>query len=169
MAKRVYTDDDKGTVYAALQVYDGNVKRTSRSTGIPEQTVRDWKKLWEKEGPSQEIVVASTQPRDDFVEKATRLRDKAMAEIERALDAHELKGQPLINAAGMLHDKITLAKGGVTQRTETTQAVDPEAIGAALMGMVQGAISAAQQRAEEIVDADFEEQTPAGELPPATT
>lgn len=169
MGRRIYTDDDKGQVYAALQVYDGNVKRTARSTGIPEQTVRDWKKMWEKAGPSQEIVAASAEPRDQFVETATRLRDKAMAEIERALDAHELKGQPLINAAGMLHDKILLARGQATSRTETTQAIDPEAVGAALMGMVKGALQAAQERADDIIDAEVVEQAGLPELPPAAS
>lgn len=43
MAKRQYSDTERGTALALLDTNRGNVARTSRETEIPQTTIRDWR------------------------------------------------------------------------------------------------------------------------------
>lgn len=159
---RTYSDEERSGVYHALTIYDGNVKRTARSTGVPEQTVRDWKKHWEKEPPSAELVELGQPVTDEFLGRAIVIRDKAMGLLEQKIEDGDVSARDLITTIGVTTDKIRLIQGQPTSRNETVSAVDPKQLGKALVELAAGAIEAAQERAADIdvviEDAEIVEQ-----------
>jgi transposase-like protein len=146
----------KAAVRAALVAYDGNVKRTARETGVAVSTVRDWKQDWERNGFPENLNEVLEQVTEDVVEGFTRIRNKAALELERLIDDQQLKGRELVVAIGMLTDKIRLYKGEATSRTESKALVEPQQLRELVAGFFEGAVAAAQERAEEIEEADWE-------------
>ena len=63
---------------------------------------------------------------DDFIEKATRIIDKAMNRIEKSLDNEDEKLQinNLSTVVGTMYDKRALAKGETTSNTGITIKMD---------------------------------------------
>lgn len=166
MASRAtYSDADKARAYVALQANEGNVKRTARDLRIPVSTLRLWRNEWRDIGPpnlDDPIVQAEIT---DFIENAERIRNKALMEIENKIPSGSLA--QLSTVVGVLDDKITRAKGLATGRVEHVHSLpSPDDIRDALVAGIQGAVEAARQRHEEIVEADFEEQS-LTELPAA--
>lgn len=166
MARRTYTDQDRANVYVAMRVNDGNIARSSRDTGVPEATVRDWRDTWERDGgPTAEVLELAAGAATDFVIDATRVRDKALAELERQIDAKEVKPAQLIAAVGMAEDKIRLAKGLATSRSETVQKLpDPEELRSKLAEYIIDALSKADERDEDIKHSEGAEIIPFREL-----
>lgn len=169
MPKRVYSDEDRALVFAALTANNGNVKRTSRDTDIPEQTVRDWKKDWERKGLSDGVGEVLPHVVEDIAEDIKRVRDKALLEIESQIDAGVLKGAALVTAFGVLTDKARVIEGLATDRREVVSTgPTPEEIGQAVGDYFVRALESAQRRNEEIIDAEVVEQTNP-ELPASTS
>jgi transposase-like protein len=106
-----YSSSDRAVVYAALEANEGNIKRTARETGYAISTVRDWKTKWEREGVEQETVDALPAVVGDFVDDATRVRNKLLMRLEQLADKGELTGREIVPALGMLTDKIRAYKG----------------------------------------------------------
>lgn len=157
--KSRYSDADKGRVYVALQINEGNIERTHRETGVPAQTIRDWRKQWERDGVPPEIVQAADDATDNFVEDAVRVRNKALRELERQVDGQEMKGRDLIVAVGVLDDKLTRAKGLPTSRSEqTVVAIDAAQVRAQLTGFVRGALEMAREREADIIEVEAIEE-----------
>ena len=147
---RIYRDEDKAAVYLSLQQGNGNIRRASRETGVPEQTIRDWKRVWDSEGVPEEVQDALIVEVADSLERMERVRDKALALIEGRL--HEHKPRELATLFGILDDKIRLTKGLATQRTETVSALpSPEEMKALFTGLVAGALTAQAQRDNEVI------------------
>lgn len=145
----------------ALTVNQGNMKRTARDTGIPESTLRVWRSEWEESGPPDTALVAEAA--GEFIDRAEQVRDKALAEMERKIP--DATPSALVAMVGMLTDKIAMARGLATSRSETVHSLPPaEEIAKTLSAVFQGALAAAQSRAEDIIDAEIVEQAPAGEL-----
>lgn len=167
MAKRVYSDQDRANVYFALEVNNGNIKRTSRDTGIPEATIRDWRDGWARDGVPSEIENLSAKAATEFVESAEEVRDLALTELRRQILAGEVKAAQLIATVGVLEDKIRLGKGLATSRTETVHTVDPAEVRKELEGYVLKALEMESEREADIIDAEFEEITPKGLPVPA--
>lgn len=165
MGSKRHDATTKAAVRAALIAYDGNVKRTARENGLPASTVRDWKQEWERNGFPEELNDVLEQVTEDVVEGFTRIRDKALLELERLIDDQQLKGRELVVAVGMLTDKIRLYKGEATSRTESKALVEPQQLRELVAGFFEGAVAAAQERAEEIDEAEWE-PVPLRELPP---
>lgn len=167
MGRRTYTDADRAAVFASLTVSDGNVKRAARETGVPEQTVRDWKRSWEAEGPPEAVAEAAATFAGEFVEQAERVRDLALHQLEARIRAGDIKSNELITAVGVLTDKVRVAQGLATNRTETIQRQDPAELAEATMALVAGALAAASQRQGEIIESTAVEQAelalPAGD------
>jgi transposase-like protein len=164
VAKRTYSDEQRAAVLLALEVNQGNIARTARNTGVPEATVRDWRDTWEREGVPPELMAVTEQIATDFVEAAEEIRDLAMADLKRQILAMEVKPAQLIATIGVLEDKIRLGKGLATSRSETVHTVDPAAIRAELESYVLSALEAEAEREQDIIDAEWEEQSPQGEL-----
>lgn len=160
----MYTDADRARVYVVLTTNEGNVKRTARETGVPENTVRRWKKEWQQNGPPSLDDVEEAA--GDFLAEAERVRWKALMALDGKIE--QAKPSELITVIGVLDDKIARAKGlavGKVEHVHTLPSPDEirQTLGAALAGVLQ----AAKERQEEIIDAELVEQAPAGELPSA--
>lgn len=165
MAK--YSDKEKAAVYIGLQANEGNVARTARETGIPKQTVRDWKQKWENDGPPEFSEEMLQETATAFVERAEQVRDKLLVKFEEAVDAGLLKPEKMPVAIGILDDKVRLHKGLVTSRSESTVALpSAEEVRELFSGLITGAISAATERQHETIELDeqsFKELEPAKE------
>lgn len=150
-----YTDEDKARVHVLLHANDGNVKRTSRESGIPEQTVRDWKKEWDSGGVPPAVVDALDSAVDSFVGDAVRVRDLYLKRLEEL--APEVKNaRDAATVIGILDDKVTRAKGLPTSRTEGVVAVLPpaEKVAELFKSYAIAAIEASTQREAEIVESE---------------
>ena len=156
--RQQYTDQAKAAAFAALEVNDGNVKRTARELGLPPSTVRRWRDDWEanKNLPAAEDIIEAT---GNFVEDAERVRDLSLRVLEQKLQAGQGTVAQVATVLGVLTDPIDRARGladRVTEHKITLPSRDD--IVAALEGLRQGAIEAAVARDEEIVDAEVVEQ-----------
>jgi hypothetical protein len=159
MAKRQYTDTDKAAVYLALQVNKGAVAQSSRDAEVPEQTVRDWKRKWatgEWDPPQQEVLEGVV---DDFVADMERVRNKSLMTLEAKLD--QVKPDKLATVIGILDDKIRLARGLATSRSESTIALpSEEEVANRLLSGARLALERAREREDDIIDVDLDEQSP---------
>lgn len=164
--KRTYTDNDRATVLHVLTINQGNVKKTARETGVPLQTVRDWKHKWDREGVPEQILEPLEEVTTHHIERAERVRDKALDLLEEKLD--DANPRELGTIYGILTDKINVSKGLATSRTEHVQQALPprEELKELFSAFIQGTIAAAERRQFEIIDAEVVEQSPK-ELPPA--
>jgi transposase-like protein len=160
-ARATYNESDKARVYVVLASNDGNVKRTSRETGVPENTVRRWKKEFEESPPSTELVETAV---GDFVGDAERVRHKALLKIEALIDGDKVKVGELNNTVGILTDKIDRARGLDVKRVEHEHRLDPASVREALVGFMQDMQQMSRAREVEIVEAEVVEQAalPAG-------
>lgn len=166
MAKTTYSDQDLARLYVSLSANEGNVKRTARDTGIPESTVRSWKKKWDDgEAPPQaDVELAVTT----FTEDAERVRDKALKAIEEKIPT--AKVGELTTLVGVLDDKITRARGLATGRVEHVHALpDADEIRRTLGAVLQGTLQAAAAREEDIIDAEVIEEQAVKALPSTTS
>jgi transposase-like protein len=153
---RRYSDEDRARAYVVYTANGGNVKRSARDTGLPEGTLRGWMRDWDENGPPLEMVEKIANFAGEFVEDASRIRDLALSELEVQIRRGEVKAAQLVATVGMLQDKINMAKGLATSRTETVHALPPaEEIADALGTALQAALHAAQMRDGEIIDAEI--------------
>lgn len=164
-AKRTYSDEDRATVLNFLEVNKGNVKRTARETGVAEQTVRDWKKAWEKEGVPAATQDALPAVKSEFVANATRIRNMMLDNLEARVLNDDLNGRDLIVGIGVLTDKLRISSGEATSRTENIS-LPPTAdqIGASIEAYLAKTLRDGSDRDVEIEDAEWQEQSPQGEL-----
>lgn len=160
-ARRIYSGEDRARAYVVFTANGGNIKRTARDASIPVTTLRDWVRDWEA-GDIPDVSIVQ-QAAGDFLTDAERVRDKALAELERKLG--DATPSALVTTVGVLTDKINLTKGLATSRTETVHALpSPDEMAALVAGAFQAAIQAAEQRDLEIIDAEV-----VAELPPASS
>lgn len=146
-----YQDSDRQMVYAGLAVSGGNVRRTARDTGYPEQTVRDWKKRWEAEGAPEVVASGAVPIVDQFYEKARTLRDLLLVKLEERIAADDITTKDVITSIGILTDKIRLIEGLPTNRTENvSKGMSPEELGAAIGSLAKGALEAAKERQSDL-------------------
>lgn len=154
-----YSASDRAVVYAGLEVNDGNVKRTARETGYPISTVRDWKKMWERRGVDTEVIDALPAIVNDFVDDATRVRNKLLIYLEKLVDRGELTGREVTPALGMLTDKIR-AYQGLDKMTEHRHVVEIPALNeleTRLGSALEQLVSVGNQRQavlDEVIDLD---------------
>lgn len=153
-------------MFMALQVNKGAVATTSRDTGVPEQTVREWKQKWLKEPPSFDDKVFETA-QGDFIERTEYVRDLLLKQYTEAVERKEVKPDKMPLHMAILIDKVAMLKGIKNARAEPASSLpSPEHVRAMIQGAVQGALASAQEREQDIIDAEIVEQ-PKG-LPVAT-
>lgn len=154
--RATYTEQDKVRVYVALTANGGNIKRTARECGVPETTVRNFKKEFETNPPKQEMVEAEATS-GDYVTELQLARDEALASLRKKIPT--MQGSQLGVVYGILEDKLTRARGLATERTEHVHKL-PSADEIAEAGklLAQGALEAAKQRQQEILNAEIREQ-----------
>ncbi len=165
MPKGVYTDEDKARAYVVWKASKENISATARETGYPAQTIRDWRNIWEREGPPDPELVDTAV--SVFVDDVERVRNKALSLLDARM--HQIKNpKDLATVFGILDDKVRLARGLATSRSESVQSLpNPQQLGELMVGMVQGMLKAKEERDADIIDVlPVEEQAkalPAGE------
>jgi hypothetical protein len=163
--RKVYSDGDRAAVWVALQANENNVAQTSRDTGVPEQTVREWRNAWKKDPPNFDAVMVE-QVHSDFLTVAESTRDLLMVKYREAVERGEVKPDKFPLHIAILTDKVNLLRGLATSRSESTLALpSPEEtrkLAENLVSAVRGAIDKAQEREQDIIEVvDYvEEQAP---------
>ena len=151
--KSPYTEQDKARVFVCLRANAGNIKRTSRDTGITSSTIRRWRDEWETNQVTPPDVSLVAVEATGFIEDAERVRNKALSELERKIPT--ATPSALVATVGMLSDKIALVRGLATTRVEHHhQLPAPEEVKELIQGFVRGAIEASHARQGEIIDAE---------------
>lgn len=148
--RATYTETDKAKVYVVLRANDGNVKRTARETGVPENTVRRWRDEFIDNPPRTELVEVAT---GEFVEDASRVRNLALRRIETLIPDSK-KISELNVTVGILTDKIDRANGVGEKVSHEHHLPAADEIRELMQGFVAGMRDLAQSREEEIVDAE---------------
>ena len=161
MASRTeWTDDAKAQIYVQWIANNRNVRKTAREFGVPHGTLRYWVKEWEESGPPDEIGDKIANEAYEFVHHANRVREQAMLKLEELIPQAESKQLSAIaTVVGIMDDKIRLASGLATKRTENTYVLPSKQDVKELVGtFVEGLVSAAEDRANEIIDVEVVEQ-----------
>ena len=158
MASRTeWTDEAKAQIYVQWVANDRNVRKTSREFGIPHGTLRYWTKEWEENGPPAELNDIIANDAYEFVHHASRVREQAMLKLEELIPQAESKQLSAIaTVVGIMDDKIRLASGLATQRTENTYMLP------SMGAFVEGLVGSAIDRASEIIDVEVVEQPALG-------
>lgn len=159
-----YTEDDRARCFVVLTANQGNIKRTARDTGFPENTVRRWARLWD-DGVDTPDATKVAVLAEDALSNIERVRDLALVEIEKMLRAGNNKLGELNAVFGTLTDKANAIQGIANSRVEHVHSLpSADEMRALLQGAVQGAIEAAASRQDEIVDAEVVEVSDVAEL-----
>lgn len=123
MAKGKKTD--ALTIYKVMLSYitTRNYSETARQLEMPESTVR---KIIDDNKENEEFAILCEQKRDEFVEKADRIINKALNRLEKELDneAERIPVNNLSTVIGTLYDKRALSKGDATSRETLTLNID---------------------------------------------
>jgi transposase-like protein len=167
--RRKYTASDRAKVFAELEINEGNIKRTARNTGFPVSTVRDWKVEWEKGGVDTDTVEALPEVIGDFVEEATRVRDKLLMRLEQKVDSGDITAREIVPALGMLTDKIRAYQGlNDVKHQHTVNLPQLDEIESKLAGALKQLVAAGNRRQHEIDEVLELEPSQYRELEPVT-
>jgi len=109
MARRRYTDEEKATFLAALDANDGNVKRTARDCGIPESTLRGWKK---SRGTNDAVAELRPQKKGELADALEDIAWKIIGVLPDKID--EASVRELATLLGVALDKHQLLLGKPT-------------------------------------------------------
>jgi len=167
---REYSPEDRAQAFVVLNANDGNLKRTARDTGIPEPTLRRWRKQWDESGPPaielvEEVVI-------NYVDEMEKTRDLSLTRIRERLESENVKDQgtlpQLATVFGILTDKIDRARGLTDKRVEHVHSLpSPDEIRSVLGALVEGVRAGHEIREEEIEDAEILDEEPRA-LPQST-
>lgn len=168
--KSKWDANDRARVYAELEANEGNIKRTARNTGVPISTVRDWKQEWANGGVDTATVEALPAVVIDFVQDATRVRDKLLIRLEQLADKGDLSAREIVPALGMLTDKIRAYKGldAVREHHHTVEIPVLDELEAKLGSALKELVAAGQKRQQVIDDVIELEPSQFKELQPTT-
>jgi transposase-like protein len=161
VSKRIeWTDDARAAVYVQWIANEKNIQRTAKDVGMGTSTLAYWVKGWKKDGPPPGIDGKISSAAYEFVNHASRVREDAMKKLEELIPQAEVRQLSAIaTVVGIMDDKIRLATGLATKRTETDQILPSREDMKELMGgFVDGLVGAAESRAGEIIDVEVEEQ-----------
>jgi transposase-like protein len=103
-----HPDDRREEVLALLQANGGNVARTAREAGLPEQTIRNWRGL----PPTEK----GAQKRGSLAEKLEEIVWTAAGILPEKLKT--AKASEVATAMGIAVDKMQLLRGEATHITE---------------------------------------------------
>lgn len=161
MARRIYSAEDRAAVRLALEINKGNIKATSRDTGVPYMTVKNWKDQWEEVGVPAVVQDVLPAVAVDFAHEGVQVRDTALLKIKELIPEATIKDlRSLATLVGILDDKVRLAQGLATSRREEIQVhvIDPEAVGHQIGAHIREALESAERRNQEIIDVELDEQ-----------
>ena len=157
MSKRTeWTDEDKAAAYVIWISNDKNIRATARQCGIGHTTVAYWVKQWEAEGPPERLDDKIRANAYEFVHHANSVREQAMKKLEELIPEAEIKQLgTLATVVGIMDDKIRLAQGLATKRTETVHTLPTkEEMKELMSGFADSLVNAAEDRASEVVEVE---------------
>jgi transposase-like protein len=149
-----WTDEDKAAAYVIWISNDKNIRATARQCGIGHTTIAYWVKQWEENGPPERLDDKIRANAYEFVHHASTVRQKAMDKLEELIPEAEIKQLgTLATVVGIMDDKIRLAQGLATKRTETVHTLPTkEEMKELMSGFADNLVSAAEERASEVVE-----------------
>jgi transposase-like protein len=156
-----WSDKDRAAAYVIWIANEKNTRRTARDTGVPHGTLRHWVKEWAENGPPEQVMDEMSAQVYEFVHHASRVRESAMRKLEELIPQAEAKQLSAIaTVVGIMDDKIRLASGLATKRTETVHTLPSKDEMKELMGgFAEGLVGAAEARSGEIIEVEAEEQS----------
>lgn len=123
MARGKKTDNE--TIYKIMisMFSTGNFSETARQLDIPVGTVED---IYKSNIEKEEFTKLRKEKQDEFVDKATKIIDKALDRLTRMLEDKEerIAVNNLSTVIGTLYDKRALAKGESTTNASMTIKMD---------------------------------------------
>jgi transposase-like protein len=149
-----WTDEDKAAAYVIWISNDKNIRATARQCGIGHTTIAYWVKQWEENGPPERLDDKIRANAYEFVHHASTVRQKAMDKLEELIPEAEIKQLgTLATVVGIMDDKIRLAQGLATKRTETVHTLPTkEEMKELMSGFADNLVNAAEERASEVVE-----------------
>lgn len=156
---RVEWDDEAKAAAYVVWISNGRaIRQTARETGIPHNTISYWAKDWEKNGPPDNLNEKIANNVYEFLNHASSVREKAMKKLEELIPQAEVKQLSAIaTVVGIMDDKIRLASGLATKRTETVHTLPTRDEMKELMsGFADGLVGAAEDRASEVISIEAE-------------
>ncbi len=163
MSKRIeWTDDARAAVYVQWIANEKNIQRTARDVGMGVSTLAYWVKGWKKDGPPPGIDGKISSAAYEFVNHASRVREDAMKKLEELIPQAEVRQLSAIaTVVGIMDDKIRLASGLATRRTENTYTLPSKAEMKELMGsFVDTLITSAEDRSAVLIEGEVELEQP---------
>ena len=155
-----WSDKDRAAAYVIWIANDKNTRRTARDTSVPHGTLRHWVSEWNENGPPEQVMEEMSAQVYEFVHHANRVRESAMRKLEELIPQAEVKQLSAIaTVVGIMDDKIRLASGLATKRTETVHTLPSrEEMKELMSGFAEGLVEAAEARTGEIIEVEAEEQ-----------
>ena len=112
MARGVKIDNQKIQEVMASYALTNSYNATAKECGVSDKSV---KKIINEH--SEEFSKISEQKKEEFVEYADKLINKAMNKLDKALERDDIPVNNLTTVIGTLYDKRALAKGEMTSNT----------------------------------------------------
>lgn len=112
MARGVKIDNQKIQEVMASYALTNSYNATAKECGVSDKSV---KKIINEH--SEEFSKISEQKKEEFVEYADKLVNKAMNKLDKALERDDIPVNNLTTVIGTLYDKRALAKGEMTSNT----------------------------------------------------
>ena len=112
MARGVKIDNQKIQEVMASYALTNSYNATAKDCGVSDKSV---KKIINEH--SEEFSKISEQKKEEFVEYADKLINKAMNKLDKALERDDIPVNNLTTVIGTLYDKRALAKGEMTSNT----------------------------------------------------
>lgn len=116
MARGVKIDNQKVQEIIASYALTNSYNATAKETGVCANSVKNVIKKQKTEN-ADEYAKVCEEKKEEFVEYADRLINKAMSKLEKALDRDDIPVNNLTTVIGTLYDKRALAKGEMTSNT----------------------------------------------------
>lgn len=112
MPRGVKIDNKKIQEVMASYALTNSYNATAKECGVSDKSV---KKIINEH--SEEFSKISEQKKEEFVEYADKLINKAMNKLDKALERDDIPVNNLTTVIGTLYDKRALAKGEMTSNT----------------------------------------------------
>lgn len=122
MARRDWTDEERGAALAVLAANGGNALRTAQQTGVPRQTLQRWAS---GEAVTPETEAACERAKCDLAEGVEEVLWGALDAL--AGKVTEMNGRDLSIAVGILSEKLLLLRGQPTVIQREVDLPDEEA------------------------------------------
>lgn len=116
MARGVKIDNQKIQEIIASYALTNSYNATAKECGVSANSVKNIINKQKTEN-SEEFAKVCEEKKEEFVEYADRLINKAMSKLDKALDRDDIPVNNLTTVIGTLYDKRALAKGEMTSNT----------------------------------------------------